>query len=45
LSTKTERALLKAAYGGKKWAARVDEMSDAQVIAVIRRLQQQGKIK
>lgn len=48
-STQKERALLKSAYkvGGKpspKWAAKVDKMSDSQVIAVLRRLQAQNKI-
>lgn len=39
-----ERELLKQAYSGKKWAEKVDKMSDSQVIAVLRRLQAQKKI-
>lgn len=44
MATNRERELLKSAYPSKKWAAKVDKMSDAQVIAVLRRLQAQNKI-
>lgn len=44
MATQTERALLKRAYSGPAWAAKVDKMSDNQVIAVLRRLQAQKKI-
>lgn len=45
MATTNERNLVKEAYPSKKWAAKVDKMSDSQVIAVLRRLQTQGKIK
>ena len=39
-NTYKERELLKTAYGGsQQWKAKVEKMSDAQVIAVLRRLQ------
>lgn len=49
MAANRERELLKSAYkvGGKpspKWVRKVDKMSDAQVIAVLRRLQAQNKI-
>lgn len=44
MATYNERALLKKAYPSKKWAQQVDKMSDAQVIAVLRRLQSTKKI-
>lgn len=44
MATHNERAQLKAFYPtSKKWAAKVDKMPDAQVIAVLRRLQSQKK--
>lgn len=39
-----ERELLKKAYPSKKWAAKVDKMSDSQVAAVYLRLKSQGKV-
>jgi hypothetical protein len=38
------RVALKKAYPGTKWADRVDQMSDEQVVAVYIRLQQQKKL-
>lgn len=38
------RIELKRAYKGASWAAKVDKMSDNQVLAVYRRLQSQNKI-
>jgi hypothetical protein len=44
MATHNERSLLKAFYPtSPSWAAKVDKMSDAQVIAVLRRLQSQKK--
>lgn len=37
MGTQAERQLLKTAYG-PSWAAKVDKMSDSQVIAVLARL-------
>jgi hypothetical protein len=34
MSTEQKRAALKQLYPSKNWAAKVDKMSDAQVIAV-----------
>ncbi len=39
-----DREKLKQAYRGKKWAAKVDKMSDAQVAAILLSLKQQGKL-
>lgn len=39
-----DRDQLKRAYPSKKWADKVDKMSDSQVVAVILRLRQQGKL-
>lgn len=39
-----EREAVKAAYSSQKWAHRVDQMSDSQVIAVYMRLKKQGKV-
>jgi len=45
MSTVSERARLKNAYSGsKKWADKVDKMSDAQVIAVLRKFQATNKL-
>lgn len=38
------RAALKTVYTGRRWAAKVDRMSDAQVIAIYHNLQQQNKL-
>lgn len=43
--TEKERQQLKAAYPGSKWAEKVNNMDDRQVIAVLRSLQTQNKIK
>lgn len=40
----SERELLKTVYKSKSWAKKVDEMSDAQVIAIYQRLKAQGKL-
>jgi hypothetical protein len=45
MTTHQERELVKRAYPSKTWAAKVDKMSDAQLIAVLMRLKLQGKIK
>lgn len=39
-----DREQLKRAYPNKKWADKVDKMSDSQVVAVVLRLRQQGKL-
>lgn len=39
-----ERELLKTVYPSKKWATKVDKMSDSQVVAVYMRLRAQGKL-
>jgi hypothetical protein len=44
IPTKTMRATLKTVYSGKRWAAKVDKMTDAQVVAIYRNLQQQNKV-
>lgn len=44
MNTKSMRATLKTVYSGKLWAAKVDKMSDEQVVAVYIRLQQQNKV-
>jgi hypothetical protein len=44
VSTVSERALLKNRYPSKAFAAKVDKMSDAQVIAILRRLQRENKL-
>lgn len=43
MSTLNERAALKKLYG-PSWAARVDKMSDAQVVAIYRKFQAQKKL-
>lgn len=39
------REALKKAYPSKKWAEKVNEMTDAQVVAVYFRLHREGKVK
>lgn len=39
-----ERELLKGAFPNEKWAKKVDRLSDAEVVAIILRLRQQGKL-
>lgn len=41
----SDRAILKSAYPSKKWAEKVDKMSESQVVAVLRSLRAQNKIK
>ena len=38
------REELKRVYPSKKWAAKVDKMTESQVVAVYMRLKAQGKI-
>lgn len=45
MATNNERNELKRAYPSKRWADKVDKMKDDQVLAMYRRLQNQGKIK
>lgn len=44
MATINERALLKKKYPSKEFAKRVDKMSNAQVIAIVRRLQSKNQI-
>lgn len=44
MATRAERELLKKVYPSKKWAEKVDKMSDSQVIAVTQRLKSQNKL-
>lgn len=39
-----ERQAVAAAYNGPKWANKVRDMSDSQIIAVYMRLKLQGKV-
>lgn len=39
-----QREMLKQVYDSKKWAAKVDKMSDSQVFAIFMRLRQQNKL-
>lgn len=43
-NTNVLRNNLKQVYKSKEWAKKVDAMSEAQVIAITRRLQMQGKL-
>ena len=46
MSVDQMRAVLKKQYrGAYKWVSRVNHMSDAQVIAVYKRMQGSGQIK
>lgn len=46
MSTDQMRDVLKKQYGGSyKWVSRVTKMSEAQVIAVYKRMQGSGQIK
>jgi len=40
-----EREKIKAVYPTAVWALKVDKMDDAQVFAIYKRLQNEGKIK
>lgn len=44
MAAKKDRELLKQVYPSKKWAEKVDKMSDSQVVAVMLRLKGQGKL-
>lgn len=44
MNVNQKREALKGAYSGKKWADKVDSMSDKQVIAMYLRLKNQGKV-
>lgn len=44
MKVEKKREALKSAYPGKKWADKVDDMSDDQVIATYLRLKSQGKV-
>jgi len=44
MASNQERELLKKAYPSKKWAEKVNKMSDSQVAAVYLRLKSQGKV-
>jgi len=45
LADDQNRETLKQAYKSRRWATRVDKMPADQVIAIVLRLKQQGKIK
>lgn len=40
-----KRDKVRAAYDGPKWKAKVDKMSDRQIIALYFRFMKEGKIK
>lgn len=40
-----ERTAVSQAYSGKDWATKVQQMSDAQIVAIYTRLKLQGRIK
>jgi hypothetical protein len=40
----SEREQLKTVYNSKAWARKVDNMPEAQVIAIFKRLKAQGKL-
>jgi hypothetical protein len=42
--TLTMRAALKTVYKGRRWIAKVNKMSDEQVVAIYTRLQRQHKL-
>jgi hypothetical protein len=44
MNTKQKREALKGAYPGDKWAAKVDSMTDSEVVAIYLRLKKQGKV-
>lgn len=39
-----ERVAVSQAYSGDKWAAKVKKMSDTQIVAIFKRLREQGRI-
>lgn len=45
MSEINNRELVKQAYPTKKWANRVNGMTDSQVFAILSRLRRQGKIR
>lgn len=44
MASNQDRETLKNAYPSRKWAQKVDKMSDSQVVAVLMRLRAQNKI-
>lgn len=44
MGNNNEREQLKKAYPSRRWWAKVDKMSDSQVVAVYMRLRLQGKV-
>lgn len=44
MGNNADRDQLKRAYPSPRWASKVDKMSDSQVVAVMLRLKQQGKL-
>jgi len=42
--TEHKREILKGVYPSPKWTAKVNKMSEGQVIAVYLRLKEQGKV-
>ncbi len=44
VTVEQQRQALLGAYSGPKWQKKVKKMSDAQVIAIYRRLKQQHKV-
>lgn len=44
MASNQDRETLKKAYPSRKWAQKVDKMSDSQVVAVLMRLRAQNKI-
>lgn len=44
MDIRTMREWCKKAYPGTNWKAKVDKMSDSQIIAIFQSLRKQGKI-
>ena len=44
MASNQEREALKKAYPSKRWAEKVDRMSEAQITAIYIRLRAQGKL-
>lgn len=44
MTTEQKREAIRAAYPGRKWAQKVNAMTEDQVVAVYLRLKQQNKI-
>lgn len=45
MAAAVERELLKSIFPNPKWFAKVNKMTDEEVVKVVLRLKQQGKIK